>query len=258
MDSMRRLIIGAMIAVALFILTDFSAAAYCEYRLSSELREHNDLGSDPEVTLQSVPFAWAAVRGEVPRIEIRARGVHSAEKRNTSVEATLRGVEISAAQLFSGDYDNVKVESILGRMRIDVTELGQSLGIPDLEIVPPTEEREKADLEALPTTDGVIFSGTVQVGGEDVLVNVRADLFISAGALRIVAQELMVDPEEGLPTEITEADRPTIVSKFSTVVDRLVLPFDAVPRKAWAEGTQIVIEGTSTQVEVSLDELQIS
>jgi hypothetical protein len=205
-----------------------------------------------------VPFAWAAVRGEVPRIEIRARDAHSDEMRNTSVEATLRGVEISSGQLFSGDYDKVKVESILGRMRIDVTELGQSIGIPDLEIVPPTEEREKADLEALPTMDGVIFSGTVPIGDEKVLVNVRADLFISAGALRIVAQELMVDPEEGLPSAITEADRPTIVSRFSTVIDRLVLPFDAVPRKAWAEGTQIVIEGTSTQVEVALDDMQLN
>ncbi|CAM3903554.1 DUF2993 domain-containing protein [Smaragdicoccus niigatensis] len=258
METMRKLIIGLLVAAAVFVLTDFSAAAYCEYRLSKALREHSQLSTDPEVTIHGVPFTVAAIRGKFPQVEIRARGVHRDQMRNTYIEALLSDVEISGGKLFAGDYADAKVETILGRMRIDVTELGQQLGIPDLEIVPKSEQKVKeADQDALPTNDGVVFSGTVLAGGKKVKVNVRANLFISAGALRIVAQELVVDPDEGLPAEITEADQPAIVARFSTVINKLVLPFGAIPRKAWAEGTQIVIEGTSTKVEVALDDLQI-
>ena len=48
---MRKLIIGLLVAAAVFVLTDFSAAAYCEYRLSKALREHSQLSTDPEVTI---------------------------------------------------------------------------------------------------------------------------------------------------------------------------------------------------------------
>ena len=257
---MRRLIIGLLIACAIFVVGDFGIAAYSEYQLSTSLRERNGLASDPEVTLHGFPFIWFAVQGKVPSVEIRARGVNSNVVHNNYVEAHLSKAQISGKDLLSGNYNHVKVESILGRMRIDVTQLGQSIGIPDLEIVPPTDNKKKpigADDQALPIDDGIVFAGTVKVGGASVKVNVRADLFLSAGALRLVGQELLPDPDKGLPKEITEADRPAIISHFSTVIDHLVLPYRAIPRKAWTEGTQIVIEGSSSEVEVSLDSMAV-
>ncbi len=258
--AVRKLIIGIVLLVGLAVVIDFGAAAYSEYRVSRALRVGGDLSSDPEVTIHGFPFLTQAADGKYGNVEIRARGVRADLIGETIIEATLNGVRMPTSDLIDGKVNRVPVDHVDGRMRIDATELGQLLGVPDLQVsAPPADKSDGtggSGGSGMTTTGAVVLTGTVPIRGVNVKVSVQAELLLEGNQVRIAASDFYTGPGSQPDLTVTDPDRPLVLGQFNRVIDTRQLPFGVLPTKVSAAGSQIVIEGAGDNVTINLDELQ--
>lgn len=261
MEDVRKLVIALLCLVGVAVIVDFGAAAYAEYRVSRALRVGADLSADPAVIFHGFPFITQAMHGDYDDVEIRAQGRLPDAVGETFVEASLQGVTIPPGSLIDGDVRAVPVKRLSGRMRIEATELGQLLGIPDLQIsAPPADKSDGtggSGGSGRTTNGAIVLTGTVPVNGVETKISVRADLLIDGTQVRLVATDYYYGPN-GERTDMTglEVVRPAILQQFSRILDTRQLPFGVVPTRVAAEGSQIVIEGTGQNITIDLDQLQ--
>lgn len=257
---MRKLVIALLCVVGVAVVIDFAAAAYAEYRVSRELRTSADLSADPAVTIRGFSFLAQAIRGRYKGIDIIAQGVQSDMLGETRLEASLEGVRIPARNIAEGRVSTVPVDKLYGRVKFEATELGQLLGVPDLEISAPPGQKSDgtggSGGSGRPTNGEIVLTGTVPINGEQTRVSVRADLLIDGTRVRIVARDYYYGPTGGSDTPALTDARPAVLQQFSRTVDTRQLPFGVVPTAVYAQGSQIVIEGTAEHLTIDLDQLQ--
>ncbi|MGU3432290.1 LmeA family phospholipid-binding protein [Actinomycetes bacterium M1A6_2h] len=257
---MRKLIVGVVALLAIALVADFGTAAYSEYRVSRALRDGGDLTADPEVTIHGFPFLTQAARGDYSRVEIRAQDVPTDYVNKTTIEATLRGVHIPASDLVDGSVRTVPVDRLDGRVRIEATDLGQFLGIPDLQVsAPPADKSDGtggSGGSGKTTTGAVVLSGTVSVGPLNTAVSVTAELQLDGDKVNIVASDFYFGPEGEADFTIPDILKPTVLGLFTKTIDRQQLPFGITPTSVYAEGGEIVIEGTGTDLTIDLESIR--
>ncbi|SNS39542.1 LmeA family phospholipid-binding protein [Rhodococcoides kyotonense] len=259
---MRKLIIGLVSLLAVALVVDFGAAAYSEYRVSRAIREGGDLPSDPQVTIHGFPFLTQAVDGRYQNVEIRAQDVPNDYVRATTIEANLRGVAIPLSDLADGSVRTVPVEELDGRVRIDATDLGRFLGIVDLQVsAPPADKSDGtggSGGSGMTTNGGVVLTGTVPVGPVETSVSVQANLILDGDSVDIVASDFYFGPEGSADFSIPDAVKPAVLGLFTKTIDRQTLPFGILPTDVYAEGSQIVIEGSAENLTIDLDQIDAS
>ncbi|RVW06467.1 LmeA family phospholipid-binding protein [Rhodococcus spongiicola] len=257
---MRKLIIGLACLIGLVVVVDFGAAAYSEYQVSRALREGGSLTADPEVTIHGFPFLTQAWNGKYNDVEVRARQVPNEMIGDVTIEATLNGVSVSAAEIVDGSVHEVPVDHLEGRMMIDPTDLGKFLGIPDLQVSAPPADRSDgtggSGGSGSPTTGGIVFTGTVPVGPLQESVSVQADLVLRGEQLMIVATDFYFGPEGQEDFSVPAPLRQGVLDRFTKTIDPQSLPFGIIPTDVYAQGSQIVIEGSGDDLIINLDELQ--
>lgn len=255
----RKLILAVACLLALAVVVDFGAAAYSEFRVSRSLREGAGLTADPDVTITGFPFLTQVAAGRYQHVEIRARGVPSAELGDVSVEADLHGVQVEAADLFGGSVRTIPVEHLDGRVKIEATSLGAYLGIPDLQVSAPPADRSDGTGgtggSGMSTGGGIVLTGTVPVGPVRATVSVTADLRLDGDNVTIVATDLYFGPEGNADFTVPGPLKPVVLGLFSRQVDVRQLPFGVRPTKVYAEGSQVAIEGSGENVVINLDEM---
>lgn len=260
-DVVRKLIIGLVCLVGLVVVVDFGAAAYSEFRVSRALREGGSLTADPEVTIHGFPFLTQAWNGRYDNVEIRAQQVEADMIGEVTIEATLNGVSVPASALVDGSVHTVPVDYLEGRMKIDATDLGKFLGIPDLQVsAPPASKSDGTGGSggSGATTDdgGIVLTGTVPVGPLQTAVSVQADLVLRGEQLMIVATDFNFGPEDEAEFTVPAPLRQQVLDRFTKTIDPQSLPFGIMPTDVYAQGSQIVIEGTGENLTIDLDELQ--
>lgn len=257
---MRKLIIGLAFVLALALAVDFGAAAYTEYRVSRALRDGGDLVSDPEVTIHGFPFLTQAAAGRYQRVEIRATDVPTDYVDKTTIEATLSDVRIPVSDLVDGSVSTVPMRQLDARVRIDATDLGRFLDIPDLQVSTPPADRSDgtggSGGSGTTTSGAVVLTGTVAAGPLDTTVSVTAELRLEGDGVSIVASDLYFGPEGNANFTVPDVLKPVVLGLFTTTIDSQQLPFGIVPSDVYAEGGQIVIEGSAQDVTVELDEIR--
>lgn len=260
-DEVRKLIIGLVCLVGLVVVVDFGAAAYSEFRVSRALREGGSLNADPEVTIHGFPFLTQAWNGKYDNVEIRAQQVEADMIGEVTIEASLKGVTVPASALLDGSVHTVPVDYLDGRMKIDATDLGKFLGIPDLQVsAPPASKSDGTGGSggSGSTTDdgGIVLTGTVPVGPLQTTVSVQADLVLRGEQLMIVATDFNFGPEGDAEFTVPAPLRQQVLDRFTKTIDPQSLPFGIMPTEVYAQGSQIVIEGTGENLVINLDELQ--
>ncbi|WP_165497146.1 LmeA family phospholipid-binding protein [Rhodococcus sp. ABRD24] len=259
---MRKLIIGLVCLIGLAVVIDFGAAAYSEFRVSRALRDGGSLPADPEVTIHGFPFLTQAWKGKYDNIEIRAQQVPNDMIGEVTIEATLNGVTIPTSTLLDGSVSAVPVDHLDGRMMIDATDLGKFLGIPDLQVsAPPASKSDGtggSGGSGSPTTGGIVLTGTVPVGPIQTSVSVQAALMLRGEQVMIVATDFSVGHEGQADSTVPGPLKQGVLGLFTKTIDRQELPFGVMPTDVYAEGSRIVVEGSSNNVVVNLDELQAS
>lgn len=260
MGVVRKLIIGLVSLLALALVVDFGVASYSEYRVSRAVREGGELTSDPQVTFHGFPFLTQAADGKYQNIEIRAQDVPNQYVESTTIEANLRGVRIPLSDIVDNSVHAIPVDHLEGRVRIDATNLGRFLGIVDLQVsAPPADKSDGtggSGGSGMTTKDGVVLSGTVPVGPIDTSVSVRADLLLQGDSVSIVATDFYFGPEGRADFTIPDVFKSAVLGLFTKTIDRQSLPFGVLPTDVYAEGSQIVVEGSGDNVVIDLDQIE--
>jgi hypothetical protein len=246
------------------VAIDFSTSVFAEYRLSRTVRQTADLGADPFVAILGFPFIPQAARGHYDELEIKAGGVDQPMVGQAMLEATMHSVGVEKASWLVRPNAKISVGQLESRIIIDSVHLGRYLGIHDLMVEAPPAETNDATggttESGISDSHGLVFTGTPKSAGFDKRVSVSVDLSI-AGAdhdtLVFTPTGIMTGPDTA--NQQVPADRlGAVLAAFDGRLPQQWLPFGVAPTSQGARGSDVIIEGITEGVAVTLEEFRQS
>jgi DUF2993 family protein len=234
---MRRLLIVALVLLALLVAADRIGVAVANRVLAGEIRNQLALDETPDVSIRGIPFLTQALGGDYEEVRVEIPDVDSGALQNIVIDARLQGVRVPLGDALRRQVDEVPVERITGDLSVGYEELARASGIAGLRIV--------RDGEALRLTGSVVVlgqqvdasaTGRVEVSGDNLVISAdRAEvdgIEVPEAALDAAARLLSfrVQPT-GLPLalRITGVDIEDAGLRVSAVSDDAVLRADTVP-----------------------------
>ncbi len=264
--QMRRMLAGvAIAAVAVLVVgtgavaVDFATSIYAEYRLSRAVREAADLGSDPFVAILGFPFIPQAMRDHYDELEIKANAVDHAMVGKATLEATMHSIGLADSSWLIGPNAKLPVGKLESRIIIDSVHLGRYMGIADLMVEAPSEETNDATggttESGISGSRGLVFTGTPKSANFDKRVSVSVDLSI-AGAdnatLVFTPTGILTGPDTA-NQKVPEDKRAAVLSAFSKRLPDQKLPFGVAPTSQGVRGSDVIVEGITEGVTITLD-----
>ena len=276
----RAAVIGVVVLVVAGVvaaLVDAGLAAVGEYRFSQSLRASAQVSYDPEVTLGGFPYVTHASSGTFSGAVITARGVDvdgcpTQVRCRAEMGATFAGFTAPDGWRI-GPTDTLAVSSMDVYTRLDSVNLGRMLGIIDLTVNTPAPA-DKAGGGGpqdglLRRTTGVLMSGTVALPGgtgpydeppsasrypgPKAKVSVNVDVSVVDGRLHLRATDFYTGPEQHVDTDVPESARAAVLAAFTRTLPLLPLPWQIAPTRAFSEGSDVLIAGTSGPRDVRPD-----
>ncbi len=255
----------AVIAVAVGAVgVDYATSIYAEYRLSTTVRKVAKLGSDPFVAILAFPFIPEAMRRHYNELEIKANAVDHALTGKATLEATMHSIDLTYASWLIRPEAKLPVGELESRIIIDSVHLGRYLGISDLMVDAPPRETNDATggttESGISSSHGLVFTGTPKSAGFDHRVSVSVDLSMAPGN-----QATLVFTPTGVLTGPDTANQPVpddkrdaVLHAFSSSLPGQTLPFGVAPQTVGARGSDVIIEGITYDVTVTLEEFRQS
>jgi hypothetical protein len=262
---MRKVLIGVIAAAAIAVVAivaigvDYGASIYAEYRLSSNVRKTANLRSDPFVAILAFPFLPQAMRDHYDQLEIKANAVDHAMVDKATLEATMYSIDLTYASWLIRPDAKLPVGRLESRIIIDSTHLGRYMGISDLMVEAPPKETNTATggitASGISDSHGLVFSGTPHSAGFEHRVSVSADLSIAPddlATLVITPTGVLTGPDTANQA-VPDDKRDAVLHAFSTRLPNQRLPFGVAPTSEGARGSDVIIEGVTRGVTISLD-----
>jgi hypothetical protein len=261
-------LIGTAAAMAVLIVavvgTDFSISVFAEYRLSRAVRQAADLGSDPFVAILGFPFIPQAAREHYNEVEIKAGGVDQPMVGKAMLEATMHSVGLADASWLVRPDAKIAVGKLESRIIIDSVHLGRYLGIRDLIVEAPPAETNDATggttESGISDSHGLVLTGTPKSAGFDKRVSVSVDLSVAGvdrSTLVLTPTGVLTGPDTA--NQQVPADRlDAVLAAFDGSLPQQRLPFGVVPTSQGARGSDVIIEGITEGVTVTLGEFRQS
>lgn len=239
---MRKVAIVLVVLIGLLVAADFGAAAVAEYQVAKRLRGNLNLPDDPAVRINGFPFLLQAFAGDYRDVDVSADGVAVARLRDLGVEATLHHVRVPFSDLVAGAVDTVRIDDVVGRVRLRTAELKQLIPVEDLAVDKVSDRDRTAGGQPVPA-NAVKLSATVELLGQRTAVAVIASLELIGGQVQIQAHTVRVDGQT-LPGPAEQ----TVLRLFTVRLDPGALPFNVTPTAVRADAGALIIEGTARDV----------
>lgn len=244
---MKKAAIALLVLLVLLVVADFGTAAAAEYQVSKRLRGHLELPDEPAVKINGFPFLTQAFAGDYRDVDVAADRVTVAKLRNIGVEATLRHVRVPLSELLSGSADSVHVDEVVGRARIQVSELGNVINVEDLRIEQVSEQAQPAAQTSSSGTGPVRLIGTTEVLGQRPEVTILGSVDLVDGFIQVTANDIEVNGQQALPSIVRQG----LLRGFTARLDPGALPFEITPTSIRVENDTLVVEGTARDLELS-------
>jgi hypothetical protein len=263
---MRKVLIGVIassIAVGVIVIgavgVDYGTSIYAEYRLSSNVRRAAHLGSDPFVAILAFPFIPQALRGHYNELEIKANAVDHAVVGKATLEATMYSIDLTNASWLIRPDAKLPVGRLESRIIIDSMHLGRYLGMSDLMVEAPPAETNNATggttESGISSSHGLVFSGTPKSANFDHRVSVSVDLSIAPDDLATLVftpTGILTGPDTADQT-VPDDKRDAVLHAFYARLPNQRLPFGVAPTSEGARGSDVIIEGITRGVSITLD-----
>ncbi|SDN18846.1 LmeA family phospholipid-binding protein [Allokutzneria albata] len=269
---MKKLVISLVVVLGLFVVADYAIAATAEYQLSQRMRTQLNVTEDPHVRINGFPFIYQALTGDYPNVEIRAVGVPLTKDAKIKVEGEvrLRHARASLSDLISGNTQDMRVDEVLGAVKVTASDVGKLIGIPDLKIENPTQEelnklqndvnRVKEQEEPKPPLAGTVQDeqkrkAMVRLTGSTTIAGVKTEL-TALGVIQIVDGQIEIKPntfklgnaKSGGEVTLPPAIERAAMAAFTHRVNLGGLPFTVVPTAVRVELNQLVMEALAKDV----------
>lgn len=262
----RKVLIGVAataILVAVVALgaigVDYGTSIYAEYRLSSSVRRAADLGTDPFVAIVAFPFLPQALRGNYNQLEIKANAVSHAMTGKATLEATMYSVDLAQASWLIAPDAKLAVRKLESRIIIDSTHLGRYLNISDLMVEAPPKETNTATggitASGISGSHGLVVTGTPKSAGFDHRVSVSVDLSIAPDdpATLVFTPTGVLTGSDTADQSVPADKHDAVLHAFSGRLPNQRLPFGVAPTTEGARGSDVIIEGITYGVTVTLE-----
>jgi LmeA-like phospholipid-binding len=263
---MRKVLIGvlaAAIAVAVIVVgamgVDFGTSIYAEYRLSTNVRKAANLGSDPFVAIVAFPFIPQAMRDHYRQLEIKANAIDHPMVGKATLEATMYSIDLTYASWLIRPDAKLPVGKLESRIIIDSMHLGRYMGMTDLMVEAPPQETNTATggttESGISGSRGLVFSGTPKAANFDHRVSVSMDLSIAPddqATLVFTPTGVLTGPDTA-NQPVPDDKRDAVLHAFSARLPNQRLPFAVAPQTVGARGSDVIIEGITRGVTVTLD-----
>jgi LmeA-like phospholipid-binding len=263
---MRRVlisVIAAVAAVAVIVVgvvgVDYGASIYAEYRLSCNVRKAANLGSDPFVAILAFPFIPQAMSGHYNELEIKANGTDHPMTGKATLEATMHSIDLTDASWLIRPDAKLPVGKLESRIIIDSTHLGRYLGMGDLMVEAPPAETNDATggttESGISGNHGLVFSGTPKSANFDHRVSISMDISIAPddeATLVFTPAGILTGPDTANQA-VPDDKRDAVLHAFTARLPDQRLPFGVAPHTVGARGSDIIIEGITTGVTVTLE-----
>ena len=222
------------------------------------MRKAANLASDPFVAILAFPFIPQAMRRHYNELEIKANAIDHAMTGSATLEATMHSVDLTYASWLIRPDAKLPVGKLESRIIIDSTHLGRYMGISDLMVEAPPGETNDATggttESGISGSHGLVFSGTPKSANFDRRVSVSVDLSIAAddqATLVVTPTGILTGPNTADQT-VPDDNRDAVLRAFATRVPNQRLPFGAAPQTVGARGSDVIIEGITREVTVTL------
>ncbi|GAB3696441.1 DUF2993 domain-containing protein [Corynebacterium nasicanis] len=224
-------------------LVDSIAASRVERTISREVEEAARLDVSPRVNVDGVPYLAALVTGEIPAVHVHALDVDVADIGMVNAQTRLTEVEVTRAQVLSGDISGAPARSFTRTIRLDGVALGRLLDMTDLDISNPYDISPGGGTAAEARLSGTPFN---QREPSTVLVD-----------LRLVGNEFRMTPREIIdaPAEQTPAEAEAIREAFTLTLDTRKLPLAGRASTVNMSGGSIFFEAQRFNVSVAMSAL---
>jgi hypothetical protein len=256
------MVIGTAAALATLIVVaagvDFGTSVYAEYRLSRAVRQVAGLSADPFVAVLDFPFIPQAARRHYDELEIKARAVERPVIGRAMLEATMHSVDLARASWLFRTDAAIPVGKLESRIIIDSVHLGRYLGIRDLMVEAPPAETNDATggttESGISSSRGLVFTGTPKAAGFDKRVSVSVDLSIAGDdptTLVFTPTGILTGPDTA-DQSVPDDQRSKVLTAFRGRLPQQRLPFGVAPTSQGARGSDVIIEGITEGVTISL------
>jgi hypothetical protein len=264
----RKLLIGlgvtALVVVIGAVGVDFGTTIFAEYRLARAVRSSAGLKWDPSVAILAFPFIPQAMDHHYSEVEIKANDVEHPRVGKASLEGTLHSIDLTDASWLVRPDAKLPVGKLESRIIIDSTHLGRFMGIHDLMVEAPPKESNDATggttESGISGSVGLVFTGTPRSAGFDERVSVSVDLSMTGPN-----QTTLVFTPTGVLTGPGTADqavpddkRAAVLAAFASSLPDQKLPFGVAPTSQGVRGSDVIIEGITTGVTITLSEFRQS
>jgi hypothetical protein len=264
----RKVLILAAVAIAVPLVAaagaDFGASVYAEYRLSRTMRQAADLESDPFVAILAFPFIPQAARDHYDELEIKASGVDQPMVGKAMLETTMHSVSLTDASWLVRPDAKIPVGKLESRIIIDSVHLGRYLGIRDLMVEAPRSETNDATggttESGISGSHGLVFTGTPTSAGFDKRVSVSVDLSIADGdrsTLMFTPTGILTGPDTA-NQKVPDDRLGAVLAAFDASLPQQRLPFGVAPTSQGARGSDVIIEGITETVTITLGDFRPS
>lgn len=237
---------------------DYGTSIYAEYRLSSSVRKAARLGTDPFVAIVAFPFLPQAMRGNYSQVEIKANAIDHTMTGRATLEATMYSVDLAQASWLIGPDAKLAVGKLESRIIVDSTHLGRFMGISDLMVEAPPKETNTSTggvtASGISDSHGLVFTGTPKSAGFDRRVSVSVDLSIAPDdpATLVFTPTGVLTGSDTANQTVPADKRDAVLHAFSGRLPDQRLPFGVAPTTEGARGSDVIIEGITRGVTVTL------
>jgi hypothetical protein len=263
---MRKALVGVaavLLAVVVVLLAavgvDFGTSIYAEYRLARVVRDTARLGLDPFVAIIAFPLIPQAMRHRYEDVEIKATAVDRPVIGKATLEATMHSVGLTDASWLIRPDAKLPVGKLEGRIIIDSRHLGHYLGIRDLIVEAPAKDTNNATggttESGISGSRDLVFSGTPRAAHFEKRVSVAVDLSMAGDD-----QTTLVFTPTGVLTGPNTANQPVpddkrdaVLAAFAGRLPDQKLPFGVTPTTQGARGSDVIIEGITSGLTITLD-----
>lgn len=256
--------LGATVAAILVVavVVDFGTSVYAEYRLSRSVRAAAGLEWNPSAVILGFPILPQVLSRQYGEVEIKAHDVEHPLVDRATLEATMHSIDLTESSWLIGPDAKLPVGKLESRIIIDSRHLGGFLGIPDLVVEAPSRDiNDASDLtteSGISDSHGLVFTGTPIAADFGKRVSVSVDLSIVGAdgtTLEFTPTRLLTGPgtaEQDVPDDKEQA----VLAAFRAQLPGQRLPFGVAPTSQGARGSDVIIEGITEKVTITLDGFQ--
>jgi hypothetical protein len=263
---MRKVLVGVaavLLAVVIVLVgaagVDFGISIYAEYRLARSMRETAHLGFDPFVAIIAFPLIPQAMRHRYDDLEIKATAVDRPVIGKATLEATMHSIDLTDASWLIRPDAKLRVGKLESRIIIDSLHLGRFMGIRDLIVEAPSRDTNNATggttESGISGNHDLVFTGTPRAAHFDERVSVAVDLSIAGDdktTLVFTPTDVLTGPNTA-NQKVPADKRDAVLAAFAGRLPDQKLPFGVAPTSEGARGSDVIIEGITSGLTITLD-----